>query len=147
MGAAVSSSHVVSAAPSSSAGGLLTLCPCSSVKIPLGGGSSSGTGCSSVGPPRGHKPFQQTCFSSVHGSAGPGRGLLQCGLVTGSQLPSGIHLLRHGVPSMGYGWISAPLWTSMVCRGTTCLTMVFIMSCNKSLCSDISSTSSPLLLH
>jgi len=32
MGAEVSSSHVVSAAPSSSGGGLLTLCPCSSVR-------------------------------------------------------------------------------------------------------------------
>jgi len=31
MGTAVSSSHIVSAAPSSSGGGLLTLCPCSSV--------------------------------------------------------------------------------------------------------------------
>jgi len=31
MGVAVSSSHVVSAAPSSSGGGLLTLCPCSTV--------------------------------------------------------------------------------------------------------------------
>jgi len=32
MGVAVSSSHVVSATPSSSGGGLLTLCPCSSVR-------------------------------------------------------------------------------------------------------------------
>jgi len=51
------------------------------------------------------------------------------GLPTGSQLPSGIHLLRRGVPSMGYRWISAPPWNSMDCRGTTCLTMVFITSC------------------
>jgi len=33
MGVMVSSSHVVSAAPSSSAGGLITLCPCSSVRF------------------------------------------------------------------------------------------------------------------
>jgi len=41
MGAAVSSSHIVSAAPSSSGGGLLTLCPSSSVGSLLreGGGS------------------------------------------------------------------------------------------------------------
>jgi len=51
------------------------------------------------------------------------------GLPRESQLPSGIHLLLCGVPSMGYRWISAPLWTSMGCRGTTCLTMVFITSC------------------
>jgi len=51
------------------------------------------------------------------------------GLPTGSQLPSGIHLLQCGVPSMGYRWISALPWTSTDCRGTTCLTMIFIMSC------------------
>jgi len=34
---------------------------------------------------------------SFHGSTGPARSLLQCGLPTGSQLPSGIHLLRCGV--------------------------------------------------
>jgi len=162
MGVVVSSSHAVSAAPSSSGGGLLTLCPCSSVrslsqetvlhkllqresfpraaalhKLPQRrslptGCSPSGTGCSSVGPPWGHKPCQQSCSgvgSSLHGSAGPDRSLLQRGLPTGSQPPSGIHLLRHGVPYRGYRWTSAPPWTSMGCRGTTCLTMVFIMSC------------------
>ena len=34
---------------------------------------------------------------SLHGSTGPGRSLLQHGLPMGSQPPSGIHLLRHGV--------------------------------------------------
>jgi len=130
MGAAISSAHAGSAAPSSSGGGLLTLCHCSSVgslsqetvlhkllqreSFPRGaalhtlpqrgslptGCSPSGTGCSSVGPPRGHKPCQQTCSgvgSSLHSSAGPGRSLLQRGLPTGSQLPSSIHLLRRGV--------------------------------------------------
>ena len=51
------------------------------------------------------------------------------GLPTVSQLPSGIPLLRVGVPSTGYRWISAPPWSSTDCRGTACLTMVFIMSC------------------
>jgi len=162
MGVTVSSSHVVSAAPSSSGGGFLMLFPCSSVRslswetilhkllqrgvlptgcsssqtapvwVPPTGCSPSGTGCSSVGPSWGHKLCQQTCSSvgsCLHGSAGPGRSLLQRRLPTGSQLPSGIHLLRRGVPSMGCRWISAPPWTSMDCRGTTCLTMVFIMSC------------------
>jgi len=50
-------------------------------------------------------------------------------LPTGSQLPSGIHLLWRGVPSMGYRWISSPPWPSMDCRGTACLIMVFIMNC------------------
>jgi len=66
------------------------------------------------GSPRGHKPCQQTCCSmgsSLHGSVGPGRSLLQCGLPAGCR------------------WISAPPWTSMGCRGTACLTRVFSTSC------------------
>jgi len=84
-----------------------------------------------VSPPRGHKPCQQTCSSmgsSLQGSAGPGRSLLQHRLPTGSQLPSGILLLQRGVPTTGCRWRSAPPWTSMDRRGTTCLTMVFITS-------------------
>ena len=65
--------------------------------------------------------------SSLHGAAGPGRSLLQHRLRTGSQPPSGIHLLRCGVPSMSYRWISAPLWTSLGCSWTACLTLVFSM--------------------
>ena len=71
------------------------------------------------GSPRGHKPGQQTCSglgSSLHGAAGPGRSLLQHGLPTGSQPPLGIPLLWCGVPSTGCRWRSAPLWTSMGCR-------------------------------
>jgi len=71
--------------------------------------------------------------SSLHGSAGPGRSLLHCGLPTGSQPASGIHQLRHGVPSIGYRWRSAPPWISMDCRGTTCLTIVFITVCKGTL--------------
>jgi len=65
-------------------------------------------------------------------STGPqvlARACCNVGLPTGSQLPSGIHLLWHGVPSTGCRWISTPPWTSMDCRGTTCLTMIFITSC------------------
>jgi len=93
MGIVVSSSHVVSAAPSSSP----------SSPAPARGpshGRQLSTNCPNVGPPRGHKPCQKTCSgvgSSLHGSTGPGRTLLQCGLPTGSQPPSGIHLLRCGV--------------------------------------------------
>jgi len=47
----------------------------------------------------------------------------------GSQPPSGIYLLHRVVPSMGYRWISAPPWTSVVFRVTGCLTMVFTTSC------------------
>jgi len=116
------------------------------VWVPSTGCSPSGTGCSSLGPPRGHKSCQQTCSgvgSSLHGSAGPASSLLQRRLPTGSQLPSGIHPLRHGVPSTGCRWISAPPWTSMGCRGTTCLTMVFITGCKGKLCSGVLSTFSP----
>ena len=99
-----------------------------------------------MGPPQGHKPSQQICSgmdSFLHGSAGPGRSLLQHKLPMGSQLPSGIHLLRCGVPSKGYRWISAPPWTSMGCRGTTCLTMVFIMSCKGRLSAPVSRAPPP----
>ena len=85
-----------------------------------------------MGPPRVHKPCQQTCYSvgsSLPGSPGPGRSLLQRGIPTASQLPSVIHLLWRGVPSTSYRWISASQWTSMDYRGTTCLTMDFITSC------------------
>jgi len=97
----VSSSHLVYATPCPSGGRLLTPFPCSSVKVPLMGDSSaqtspvwvfptgcsssrtappwvpstrcspSGTGCSSVGPPWGETPCQQTCSgvgSSLHKS-------------------------------------------------------------------------------
>jgi len=114
--------------------------------LPMGC-SLSGTGCSSVGPPWGHKPCQQT-FScvvfSLHRSAGPGGGLLQSRLPMGSQLPSGIHLLWCGVPSTGYRWISAAPWTSMGCRGTTCLTMVFITSCKGRLSAPVFRAPPPL---
>jgi len=85
-----------------------------------------------VGPPRGSKPYQQTCSgvgSSLHGSAGPGRSLLQHRLPTGSQPPLGTSTCFGVGSSMGYRLMSTPLWTSMGCRGTTCLIMVFIMSC------------------
>jgi len=130
---------------------LLTLFPCSSVGPFHGGGSPSGTGCSSVGHPWGHKPCQLICSgmgSSLHRSTGPGRSLLQRGLPMSSQPPSGIHMLRRGVPSTGYRWRSAPPWTSMDCSGTTCLTMVCITSC-KGRCSALTlraSSPRPLLL-
>ena len=110
------------------------------------------TNCPSVGPthgvqsfrnrllqcrsPWGHKTCQQTCSSvgsSLHRSTGPGRSLLQHGLPTESQLPSGIYLLRRGVPPTGYRCISALWWTSMGSRGTACLTMVLITGCKGSL--------------
>jgi len=74
-----------------------------------------------VGSPRGQKPCQQTCSgvgSSLHGSTRPATSLLQHGLPTGSHPPLGTHLIRHGVPSTGCRWKSAPLWTSMGCGGS-----------------------------
>jgi len=95
------------------------------------GCSPSGTGCSSIGPSWGHKPCQQTCSSmgsSLHGSTGPDRSLLQHGLPTGSQPTSGIHLLQCGV---FHGlWVEiCSNWSSMGCKGTAYLPMVFIMGC------------------
>jgi len=161
MGVVVSSSHIVSVAPSSSGGGLLTLFPCSSMgpsherqfstnfsNMSPSHGLQFFTKCPTVGPshavqsfrnrllqrgsPQGHKPCQQTCSSvgfSLHRVTGPARSLLQLSLPTGSQ-PSLRTSLCSGV---GYStdcmWISAPPSTSMGCRGTACLTMVFIMGC------------------
>ena len=100
------------------------LCPCSSVESLHGRQSmnfsnmtpSHGmqffTNCSSVGPPRGHKPCQKTCSSvgsSLQGSAGAAKSLLQRRIFTGSKPASGIHLLWCGVTSTGYWWISAHL--------------------------------------
>jgi len=51
---------------------------------------------------RGRKSCQQTCSrmgSPLHGATGPARSLLQHRLPTGSQPPSGIHLLWLGVLS------------------------------------------------
>jgi len=140
---AVSSSHIVSAVPSFSGGGLLTLLRCSNVEsfpqaavlhkwlwsgVPPIECSPSGTDCSSVGPPRGHK----SCSKPVPVWAPLSMGLQvlpEAFSSTGS--PQGHSLLCaspcSGVGSfMGCRWRSAPLCTSMGCRGTACLTMVFI---------------------
>jgi len=96
--------------------------------------------------PQGHKPCQQTCSgmgSSLHGSTGPGSSLFHRGLPKQSQPLSGIHLFQCRVPSMGYSWISAPLWISMDCRRTTCLTTVFIMSCKGRLTAPASQAPPP----
>jgi len=98
MGVAVSSSHDVYAAPSSSGRGLLTLCPCSSV-----GSLPQETVLHELSQhesfPRGAVLHQLLPGGvlSLHGSTGPGRNLLQHGLHTGSLPPSDIHLLWCGV--------------------------------------------------
>ncbi|KAK4826739.1 LOW QUALITY PROTEIN: hypothetical protein QYF61_010992 [Mycteria americana] len=111
-------------------------------------GLHSFTNCSSMGPfhevqsfrkgllqrgsPKGHKPYQQRCSSigsSLHGSTGPARSLLQRGLPTGSQPLSGTCTCSSVGSSMGCRWIPAPPLTSMGCRGTACLTMVFTTGC------------------
>jgi len=135
MGVVVSSSHIVSAVSSSS---LPLLC-----EVPLTGNSSpqtapalvpsvgcspSGIGCSSVGPPQGHKSCQQTCSSmgcSLPVSTGPGRSPLQRGLSTGScKHPCA---LARCPQRAACGCV--PPWTSMGYRGTACLTMVFSTGC------------------
>jgi len=56
--------------------------------------------------------------SSLHRSTGPSRSLLLQGLYAGSQPPSGIHLLQHGVFHV-LQVVSTRLWTSIGCRGTS----------------------------
>jgi len=113
MGVTVSSSHVVSAAPSSSGRGLLTLCPCSRVvslslatvlhKLSIvspSHGLQLFTNCSSVGP------FHGVQFFTDYSSMGPFHGvqyfknrLFQCRSPTGSQALL-THLLWHGLLSL-----------------------------------------------
>jgi len=158
MGSVFRSSHVVSAAPASSWGGLLTLCP----------GSSLGSlphetilhGLFQCEPfpqaavlhdllqdgsfPWGALLQEQICLVWVpHGVTSPAKSLLQCGLlspwihrscqepapaqvfhrVTGTSTCSGVG------SSLGCRWITSPLWTSMACSRTACLTMVCSMGC------------------
>jgi len=110
------------------------------------GCSPSGTGCSSMGPPWGHKPCQQTCSSvgsSLHRSTGPGRSLIQCGLPMGSQPPSGIQLLRCGV----FHRLRVDLCSTMDLHGLQGDNLphhgLHHELQGKTLCSDVSSTSSP----
>jgi len=50
-------------------------------------------------------------------------------LSMGSSFFQGTPLCSSVGSSPGSRWISAPLWTSMVYKGTVCLTMVFSMGC------------------
>jgi len=160
MGVMVSSSHMVSAAPSFSEGRLLTLFHCSSVrslswetvlhkllqcesfpwtaalhKLPQHGsfpwGAVLQTQTAPAWIPHGiTSPASKTALAWAPLSTGPqvlAGACSRVGLPMGPQSPSGIHLLWRGVPSTGYRWISAAPWTSLDCRGTTSLTMVFIM--------------------
>jgi len=93
------------------------------------------TGCSSSGTapawvlPAGSQVLPANLLQhgllSLRGFTGPAQSLLQRGLPTGSQSPSGSSVGS----SMGCRWISASLWTFMDCCGTACLTRVFSMSC------------------
>jgi len=158
----VSSSHVVSAAPSSSAGGLLRLFLCSNLRsLSLETVLHKLLQCESFRqaallhkqPKRGSLPqcavlqeqaapawvpmgsqvlpanLLQRGLLSLHRSTGPARSLLQLRLSMGSQPPLGTSTWSGVGSSTGCRWISAPLWTSMGCRGITCLTMVFITGC------------------
>jgi len=138
----VSSSYVVSAAPSFS----------HSSPAPAWGPSHRrqfSTNFSKVSPSHGVQSFRNRLlqYGSPMGSQVLPANLLQHGLLsprvhrscqepalhgkltTVSQPPSGIHLLQCGVPFVGCRWVSAPLWTSVGCRGTAFLTMVFSTSC------------------
>ena len=171
--------HIVSAAPSSSGGGLLTLCPCSSVrslswetvlhkllqyesfpwaaalhKLPQRGSLPRGAVLQEQAAPVspwGYKPCQQTCSgvgSSLHGSAGLDRSLLQC------RAPHGVtNPFRHP---------PAPVWGPFHGVQLDICFNVYIHGLQgdnlphhglhpelqgKTLCSGVSSTSSPLLLR
>ena len=104
---------------------------------------SLGTGCSSVGPPWGPASKPAPVWSSH--SMCP-----QVLAETCSSLdsPQDHIFLRTYISSMGsstgFRRISAPPWTSLGCRGTTCLTMVFIVSCKGRLSSLVPGAPPPL---
>jgi len=160
-------------------GGLLTLYPCSSMgshpwetvlhevlqrgsfpqvavlhKLPQRGSiptgcSPSGTGCSSLGPPWGHKFCQQTCSSmgsSVHGATDPARSLLQHGAPHGLQPPSAIHLLWCGVLHGPQVEICSTVDLHGL-QGQSLPHHGLLHGLQGNLCSSAWSTSSPLLLH
>jgi len=116
MGAAVSSSHVVSAAPSSS----------HSAPAPAWGpshGRQPSMNCSSMCPPQGHKSCQQTCSSKPAPTWAPlSMGLwVLPGACSSMGSTQGISLLRASPcssvgSSLGCRWGSAPPWTSLGCR-------------------------------
>jgi len=128
MGVVFSSSHV-SAAPSSSRED-----SSHSSLAPAWGpshGRQSSMNVSKVSPSHRLQFFMNLlqCGSSAGSQVLPAN-LLQSGLLS----PWGYSLLRASTCSsvgscMGCRWISAPLWTSMGCRGTASLTMVFSMGC------------------
>jgi len=91
------------------------------------------TNCPSVGPSHEVQSFRN--------------GLLQHRLPMGSQPPSGMHLLRHGVTSMGCRWTSAPPWTSMGCRGQPASPWSFITSCKRRLSALIFRAPPPPSFH
>jgi len=106
--------------------------------VPSIGCSPSGTGCTTVGLPQGHKPCCKPARSWAPLSTGS---QVLAGACSSMLSPWGhrllgshvIYLLQRGVHSMGYRWISSPPWTSMDCRGTAWVIMVFIMSCRRKL--------------
>jgi len=146
MEVAVSSSRLASAVPSSSGEGLLTLF--SPGWNPSHGRQSSMnfsnvrpscglqffTKYSSVGPFHEVQPFMKRLLqcgsptrsqvlpvgSTLHGSTGPAKSLLQVGF------PQGHSLL--------WAYLPAPLWTSIGCRRTAGLTVVFTRGC-RGICS------------
>jgi len=145
VGVAISSSHIVSAAPSSSGGGLLTLFP----------GSSLGS-----------HPWDTVLHELLQPESFPWAAvlhkLLQCGSLpwdavlqeqtapAWAPLSTGAQVLPQACSSVGFPqvhsilqastcssmgsspgcrWVSAPLWTSTGSSRTACLAMVFSTGC------------------
>jgi len=102
-------------------------------------------------------PFcELLCYGSFHRLQAFRNGLLQLGFPVGSLALPGANcsttgllwahsLLRVHPPTLAWGppptaeWISALPWTSVDCRGTTCITMAFYMGCRE-ICSSTCST-------
>jgi len=144
MGFAVGSSHVVSATPSSSEEGLLTLFLCLSVG-PSRIVQSFRNRLLQCGSPWVTSPARKP--ASVWASLSTGPQVL-VGACSSMGSPWGHSLLQAYIcssmgSSTGYRWISVAPWTSMGCRATVCVTMVFIMSYKGRLSAPVSQAPPP----
>jgi len=97
------------------------------------GCSPSGMDCSSVCPPKVHRSCQKTrfCMGSCPQAAVSAKSLIQHGFSTGCSFLQGTSPGLVWCPPQAAGWISTPPCSSMGCKGTTCITTVFITGCRR----------------
>jgi len=91
--------------------------------------SLSGTDCSSMGPPQVTAPARKLdpVWHPLHRPHFLPEAYFPCTPASFRAHPSA----AAWGPPQAAGWISAPPWTSVSCRGTSCITIVFTMGCRR----------------